>query len=146
MKYVLFGSAIFLYSIFANLQATETFTASCSPPIPCYVTNEIWSEKTLLTGTVTYGKKHTEEISLLVDGTTTECECIEHLINLPLGRITEFNLILCYYHEDSDACDLEATLASSLLFKPKIPLKEIRLELVPVKIQTHPVYNLPPTF
>ena len=28
----------------------------------------------------------------------------------------------------------------------KIPLKEIRLELVLVKIQTHPVYNLPPTF
>lgn len=140
MKYVLFGSAIFLYSIFANLQAMETRTISC------YVTNEIWSEKTLLTGTVTYGKKHVEEISLLVEGTTTEFERIEYLINLPFGRVTEFNLTLCYYHEDSGASDLDATLASSLLFKPKAPLKEIRLELVPIKIQTHPVYNLPPIF
>jgi hypothetical protein len=140
MKYILFWAAIFLYSNFANLQAMET------PTIPCYVTNETWPEKTLLTGTITYGEQHTEEISLLVDGITTECKRIEQLIKLPSGRITKINLILSHYHEESNACDIEATLASSLLFKPKAPLKGIGLELVPIEIQTHPVYNLPSKF
>ncbi|MGV8947965.1 MAG: hypothetical protein ACOH2E_01150 [Candidatus Paracaedibacter sp.] len=140
MKYILFWMAIFMYSMSGNLQAAEHAT------IPCYIVNETWAVKTMLTGTISYGKKRIEEISLLVEGTTIDSERIEHLINLPLGRITEFNLILSYCHEETDTCNMDATVASSLLFKPRIPLKEISLELVPMEISTHPVYNLPPKF
>ena len=140
MKYILFWMAIFMYSMSVNLQAAE------SPRIPCYVINETWPGKTMLLGKVAYRGQQSEKISLLVDGTTVESKRIEYCIDLPFGRITEFDLILSHCNKETGICDAEATLASSLKFKPRAPLKEISLELVPGEILTHLVYNSPPIF
>jgi hypothetical protein len=138
MKNLLFYTTIFLYSFFTNVQAAQT--------IPCYVINEIWPEKTKLTGIITYRDQHTEEVSLVVEGTTTESLRIEQCINLSSGAIKEFNLFLNHYHEESDRNDAEKTLIGSLVFKPVTLLTEISLEFAHLIIHPNPTYNLPSKF
>ena len=139
MKHVLFCVILFLYPFSATAQAAEKLT------VPCYIINEIWSEKTKLTGLITYRDKHIEreEVSLVVDGTTTESPRIEHRIYLSSGLIKELNLFLHHYHEESDG---EETLIGSLVFKPVTLLTEIRLEFAHLVINPYPTYNLPPQF
>jgi hypothetical protein len=117
MKHVLFCVVLLLYSFSANAQAAEKLT------VPCYIINEIWSEKTRLTGSITYRDKdiEREEVSLVVDGVTTESPRIERRIDLSSGFIKKFNLFLHHYHEEQDE---EETLIGSLVFRPVTLLRE----------------------